>query len=152
MNIHTISTEKEKRAWIDPLGPTYGPNLGAEFAAFEQKYLAAHDFIMDAIAKVASVQEVGEPGKADLITSRWMNPQRLFGVVVRNEAALQPALFSAIHTALERLERKKREKFAVVLDAWPTEVFILPGDDVLIWKGTDEKHLAALGLRQISKA
>ena len=146
MNIHTISTEKEKRAWIDPLGPTYAPDSDAEFAAFEKKYLAAHDFIMNAIAKVASVQEDGEPEKADLSTTRWMNPQRLFGMVVQNEAAFKPELFSAIHTALAHLDHKKGEKFAVVLDApWPTAVFILPGDDVLVWKGTDEKYLVALG-------
>ena len=68
-----------------------------------------------------------------------------------NVPVCKPELLSAIHTALEQLTQKK-EKFAVALDAWPTKVFILPGDDVLIWKGADEKYLAALGLRQTSEA
>ena len=148
MNIHTISTEQEKRAWIDPLGPTFDPASDAGFAAFEKLYLSAYDFIMAAIAKVASLQEDGEPAQADLATSRWMNPQRLFGVVVCNKAVLQPALFVAIHQALEQLARKKEGKFAVALDAaWPTKVYILPGNDVLIWKGTDEQDLTALGIK-----
>lgn len=103
---------------------------------------------MDAIARVASLQEDGEPAKADLSTSNWVDPQRLLSVVVCNKAALKPALFAAIHTELEQLARREEGKFAVVLDAaWPTAVYILPREDVLIWKGTDEQYLTALGIK-----
>ena len=70
--------------------------LGGGVAAFEEKYLGAYDLIFEAVGKVASLDEAGETEGGDLSMSDGMEPHRLIGVVVMNQAALRPKLLEAI--------------------------------------------------------
>ena len=127
---------------MESLGETFVPGSEESFDAFEAKYLAAYDVIFGKLGQVTSLAEDEVGTDADLQTSRSMEPQRLFGVVVK-KTAFQPALISAINEALKQLD----EKFAVVLSHYPTRVYVCPGENILIRNGSNESDLAALGLK-----
>ena len=147
MKIETVSYN-EARTRVKALGKTFTPGSEGEFAAFEEKYLGAYDLIFEAIGKVAALDEYGKSEGGDLNMSEWMTPQRLIGVVVENDAALQPTLVPAICRILNQLDEEYEDaKFAVQLQSDSATVYVFPGDHVLIKNDSAESDLTALGLR-----
>ena len=140
MPTHAVS-EAEVEEWIKNLGETFSDSE-ASFKAFEEKYLAAYDIIFDAIGKVVSLKESGRRGDAEVAMSKWMEPSRVIGVGTMKKTALKPALLTAAREALAQID----EKFAIAIDAYPTQVYLFPDDNILIRKESQDEDLRALGL------
>ena len=104
--------------------------------------MVAYNTVFNSIAQVASIKESGKLGDAALAMSQWVDPDRLIVVGVKKKDALRPILLSAARNALGQLN----EKFAVGFDAYPTQVYVFPNDDILIRKESLESDLRALGL------
>jgi hypothetical protein len=128
---------------IEALGETFSPGAEEAFQAFEKVYLAAYEIIFDAIGKVASLKESGRRGDAEIQMSKWMEPSRLIGVAVAKKAALSPALLTAAREAVAQI---LPERFGIVLDHYPTLVYVFPDDETVVRPESTEEDLRALGL------
>ena len=141
MEIRYIS-DTEIEPLIELLGETFS-QAEESFATFEQSFLVAYDAIFTQLSRVVAVKESGRSVKASLSMSKWVEPSRVIGVVVSDQSALQPQLITSINTALTQI----RDRFAVVLDNYPTLVYIFPEGKVFILNGSAENDISVLGLR-----
>jgi len=142
MLIHFLGDSDIERK-IDALGETFSPRSEESFHAFEKVYLAAYDIIFNAIGRVASLKESGRRGDAEIEMSKWVEPSRIIGVAVAKKSALSPALLTAAREAVARI---LPERFSIVLDHYPTLVYVFPDDEMVIRPESSEEDLRALGL------
>ncbi len=142
MPIHVLGESDIERK-IEALGETFHPGVEESFQAFEKVYLAAYEIIFNAIGKVASLKESGRRGDADIVMSKWMEPSRLIGVAIAKKTALSPALLTTAHEALAQISP---ERFGIVLDDYPTLVYVFPDDETVVRPESTEEDLRALGL------
>ena len=111
---------------------------------FERKYLDTYDTIFTGLSKIATVSESGERESGELSMSKWVEPSKAIGVVVENKSALRPEIIKAIQNILTARE----EKFVVVLDDFPTILYIFPDGVILVIAGSLPDDLRRLGLLQ----
>ncbi len=127
---------------IDGLGATFSDSEES-FKAFEAIYLRVYDIVFTAMEKAASVMESGRKGDAEIKMSKWMEPSRIIGVVVAKKTALKPLLLMSANAALAQV---LPERFSIVVDHYPTLVYVFPNEEIVVPPGSKEEDLLALGL------
>jgi len=140
MSVRYLSQQDIQKK-IDFLGDTF--SSGEEsFSLFEKKYLEVYDVVFSLMSEVVKVKESGRLGEAEACMSKWVEPSRIYGVVIMKKSALKPQLLEAAHRALRMIEGD----FAIMVDDFPTVIYVFPGGEVLVADGSLGKDLKLIGL------
>lgn len=109
----------------------------------EERYFEVYDLIFTTMSEAVEIKESGRSGDAEVTMSKWVELTRVLGVVVMKKSALKPELIEAANRAL----RIAGEEFAILIDDYPTQIYILPDGEVFIRDGSLESDLMLVGLK-----